>query len=342
MARRRLLSRDIGIDLGTANTVIYLRGKGVVMREPSVVAVNNTNDKIVAVGERARDMLGRTPGNVLAIKPLRDGVIADFDMTQEMLRYFVKKLVYKNSIIKPRVLICVPVGVTEVEKRAVEEVTRQAGAKEVYLIEEPMAAAIGAGLPVEEPTGSMVVDIGGGTTEVAMIALGGLVTSRSVRVAGNKMDEDIIHYVKKIYNVMIGERTAEQIKIAVGSAKLNDNEKESVQIRGRNLVTGLPKTLNISSKEASEAMHDTIISIVEAVKYTLERTPPELAADLVERGITVTGGGALLRDIGELISQETGMIVNIAEQPLDSVALGIGKAVEEITTLKKIGVTERK
>jgi rod shape-determining protein MreB len=342
MARKRYLSRDIGIDLGTANTVIYLKGKGVIMREPSVVAVNNTNDKILAVGGKARDMLGRTPGNVLAIKPLRDGVIADFDMTQEMLRYYLQKMVFKNSPWKPRVLICVPCGVTEVEKRAVEEVTRLAGAKEVYLIEEPMAAAIGAGLPVEEPTGSMVVDIGGGTTEVAMIALGGLVTSRSVRVAGNKMDESIIQFVKKKYNVMIGERTAEYVKITVGSAKLNDNEAKTVEIRGRNLVTGLPKTLQITSKEASEAIHDAINEIVEAVKYTLERTPPELAADLMERGIMLTGGGALLADIAELIATETGMIVNLAEEPLDCVALGLGKAVEEITTLKKIGITPRK
>ncbi|HHV28283.1 rod shape-determining protein [Acetivibrio mesophilus] len=334
-------SRDIGIDLGTANTLVHVKGKGIIVREPSVVAINKKNSEILAVGDAAKDMIGRTPGNIVAIRPMKDGVIADFEVTQSMLKYFIRKAMSKGVFGKPRVIICVPSGVTEVEKRAVEEATIQAGAKEAYLIEEPMAAAIGANLPVEEPSGSMVVDIGGGTSEVAVISLGGIVTSKSLRVAGDELDDSIVHYIKKEYNLMIGERTAEEIKVNIGSAYIRAKE-ESMEIRGRDLITGLPKNILITSSEVMEAIKEPINSIVEAIKFTLEKTPPELAADIMDRGIMLTGGGALLSGLDRLIREETGMPVSIADNPLDCVAMGSGKVLDEIETLKKVLISPRK
>ncbi|HHU48350.1 MAG: rod shape-determining protein [Caldicoprobacterales bacterium] len=335
-----IFSRDLGIDLGTANTLVQARGKGILLREPSVVAIRSDNKQVLAVGEEAKRMIGRTPGNIVAIRPMKDGVIADFDVTQEMLRYFIRKALPKFMPFHPRVVVCVPSGVTEVEKRAVDEATRSAGAKEAYLIEEPMAAAIGAGLPVQEPTGSMVVDIGGGTSEVAIISLGGIVTSRSIRVGGNKLDDAIISYIKKEYSLMIGERTAEEIKITIGSAFPRDQE-DSMDIRGRDLITGLPKTLKITSTEVLEAMREPINSIVESIKLTLEKTPPELASDVMDKGIMLTGGGALLDGMDRLVQQETGMPVRIADNPLDCVVLGAGKALEEIETLKRVAISTK-
>lgn len=337
----RLFARDIGIDLGTANTLVHVKGKGIVVREPSVVAINRKTNSILAVGDAAKNMIGRTPGDIIAVRPMKDGVIADFDVTQSMLKYFIKKAMTKSSLSKPRVVICVPSGVTEVEKRAVEEATLQAGAKEAYLIEEPMAAAIGANLPVEEPSGSMVVDIGGGTSEVAVISLGGIVTSKSLRIAGDELDEAIVHYVKKEYNLMIGERTAEAIKVAIGAA-YPKSEDESMEIRGRDLVTGLPKNLTITSREVTEALKEPINAVVDSIKFTLEKTPPELAADIMDRGIMLTGGGALLSGLDKLINQETGMPVSIAENPLDCVVMGAGKVLEEIETLKKVLISPKK
>lgn len=336
-----MFARDIGIDLGTANTLVHLKGKGIVVREPSVVAINQKTNEILAVGDAAKDMIGRTPGNIVAIRPMKDGVIADFDVTQSMLKYFIKRAMSKGVFSKPRVVICVPSGVTEVEKRAVEEATLQAGAKEAYLIEEPMAAAIGANLPVEEPYGSMVVDIGGGTSEVAVISLGGIVTSKSLRVAGDELDEAIVHYVKKEYNLMIGERTAEEIKMSIGAAYPRPKE-DSIEIRGRDLVTGLPKNISITSTEITEALKEPINAIVDSIKYTLEKTPPELAADIMDRGIMLTGGGALLSGLDRLIKEETGMPVSIAENPLDCVVMGAGKVLDEIETLKKVLITPKK
>lgn len=334
-------SKDMGIDLGTANTLVYVHGKGIVLREPSVVAIQNDTKTVLAVGEEAKRMIGRTPGNIVAIRPMKDGVIADFDVTQSMLKYFIRKAYGRKSFIQPRVVVCVPSGVTEVEKRAVEEAAYQAGAREAYLIEEPMAAAIGAGLPVEEPTGSMVVDIGGGTTEVAIISLGGIVTAKSIRVGGDELDESIIHYIKREYNLMIGERTAEDIKITIGSAFPKVKE-DRMQIRGRDLVSGLPKTLEISSHEIMEALREPVGQIVEAIKYTLEKTPPELASDIMEIGIMLTGGGALLDGLDSLVRKETGMPVRIADEPLDCVVLGTGKAIESIDTLKRVLITSKK
>ena len=331
----KVFSKDLGIDLGTANTLVYMRGRGIVIREPSVVAVRDDTKEILAVGQGAKEMIGRTPGNVIAIRPLRDGVIADFEITQEMLKYFIRRISKKRLNYRPRVLISIPSGVTEVERRAVEEAAREAGAKEAYLIDEPMAAAIGAGLPISEPTGSMIVDIGGGTTEVAIISLGGVVTSRSIRVAGNKIDESIIFHIKKRYNLMIGERTAEAIKIEIGTTYSGETDRE-VRVRGRDLVTGLPKTLVLHSQEVMEAMNDNLTDIIEAIRYTLERTPPELAADIMDRGIMLTGGGALLKGLDRLIAKETGMPVTVSENPLDCVVIGTGKALEQIDTLKKI------
>lgn len=328
-------SKDIGIDLGTANTLIYLKGKGIALREPSVVAIEANTKKVLAVGEEAKKMVGRTPGNIVAIRPLKDGVIADFDITQSMLRHFLEKVLPKRAIAKPRVVICVPAGVTNVERRAVEEAAYQAGAIEVYIVEEPMAAAIGAGLPVGEPTGSMIVDIGGGTTDVAIISLEGIVTSRSLRVGGDEMDEAIINYIKKEYNLMIGERTAEEIKIQIGSAYPKDVE-ETMEVRGRDLVTGLPKTLKISSNEIMKALQEPVYAIIEAIKYTLEKTPPELAADIMDKGIMLTGGGALLNGLDKLVRQETGMPVQVAENPLDCVALGTGKIVEHLEQYRRV------
>ncbi|MBQ9915242.1 MAG: rod shape-determining protein, partial [Clostridia bacterium] len=322
----------IGIDLGTANTLVYLKGKGIILREPSVVAVNKAEGKVLKVGSEAKEMIGRTPGNVVAIRPLKDGVIADFDSTQAMMKYFIKKA-YPSTFIKPRVVVCIPFGVTEVERRAVEESVLSAGAKSAHLIEEPMAAAIGAGLPVSEPTGSMVVDIGGGTSEVAVISYGGIVSSQSLRVAGDELDEDIVDYIKKEYNLMIGERTAEEIKFNIGSA-YEYEEESTMEVKGRDLITGLPRTITLTSKEIRSAMSESIFAIVDAIKTTLEKTPPELAADVMNRGIVLTGGGALIRGLDILISEETGIPVYVADNALDCVALGTGLA---LSALEKAG-----
>lgn len=335
MSKSLVFSKDMGIDLGTANTLVHVRGKGIVVREPSVVAINKNNKKVLAVGEEAKKMIGRTPGNIVAIRPMKDGVIADFDVTQNMLRYFIKKAYHKNKFVRPRVLVCVPSGITEVEKRAVIEASEQSGAKEAFIIEEPMAAAIGAGLPVAEPEGSMVVDIGGGTSEVAILSLGGIVTSKSIRIGGDEFDDSIIQYIKKEYNLMIGERTAEQIKIEIGSAYCVEEEK-SIRIKGRDLVLGLPKTIEIDSKEIREALSEPISNILDAIKNTLEKTPPELAADIMDKGIMLTGGGALLRGLDELIRLETGMPVEIAENPLDCVVMGTGKILDDVDMFNKV------
>ncbi len=330
-----LFSKDIGIDLGTANTLVHVKGKGIILREPSVVAISKGDNKVLAVGEEAKEMIGRTPGNIVAIRPMKDGVIADFDVTQMMLKEFIAKTGASRGLFRPRVVICIPSGVTEVEKRAVEEAVLSAGAREAYLIEEPMAAAIGANLPVDEPTGSMVVDIGGGTSEVAVISLGGIVTSRSVRVAGDEIDRYIVAYIKKEYNLMIGERTAEEIKMTIGSAYEYENESE-MEIRGRDLVSGLPKNLTITSHEIRQAISEPVMAIIDAIKFTLEKTPPELSADIIDRGIVLTGGGALIRNLDKLAQIETGIPVNIAENPLDCVAMGAGKVLEEVNILKKV------
>lgn len=323
-------SNDIGIDLGTANTLIYMKGKGIIMREPSVVAVDIRNDTVKYVGQEAKDVIGRTPGSIMAIRPLKDGVIADFDVTASMLKMFIERVVGRSPFRKPRVVICIPSGVTAVERRAVREAAVTAGAKAVAIIEEPMAAAIGAGLPVEEALGNMVVDIGGGTSEVAVISLGGIVASKSVRMAGDEFDRAIIAYVKKKYNLLIGERTAENIKICIGSAYPYENE-EAVEIKGRNLADGFPKNILLTPGEVREALADSVVLILDAIRTTLEKTPPELAADIIDQGIMLTGGGALLRGLDELIAIETGMPVHVAESPLDCVAAGTGKILERPT-----------
>jgi rod shape-determining protein MreB and related proteins len=323
------MSKDLGIDLGTANTLIYVKGEGIVLREPSVVAINSDTKKVLAVGTEAKEMIGRTPGNIVAIRPLKDGVIADFDVTQTMLKKFIEKVSHKGSFTSPRIVVCYPSGITEVEKRAIDEATKQAGARDVLLLEEPMAAAIGSGLPVNEPTGSMIVDIGGGTTEVAIISLGGIVTAKSLRVAGDDFDQAIISYIKKEYSLMIGERTAEKIKIELGSA-FDLGEETTMEIRGRDLITGLPKVVVIKESEIREALREPVNAIIEAIKTTLEKTPPELASDIIDKGITLAGGGALLRGIADLIKAETHMPVHIAESPLDCVALGAGKALDTL------------
>ncbi len=329
-------SRDVGIDLGTANTLVFIKGKGIVLREPSVVAKNVQNGDIVAVGNDAKNMIGRTPGSIVAIRPMKDGVIADFDTTSAMIEYYLKNAMKASGMSwsKPNVMICVPFGITSVEQRAVIDAAKQAGAREALTIEEPFAAAIGANLPVWEPTGSMVVDIGGGTTEVAVISLGGVVTSESVRVGGDAMDMAITSYVRKTYNLTIGERTAEAIKMEIGSARVTDKE-EMMDIRGRDLVTGLPKTIEISSKEIANALKESIAAIIDGVKKTLEQTPPELSADVMERGIMLTGGGALLKNLDKVISDQTNMPVFIAENPLDCVAIGTGKALDHMSLLKR-------
>ncbi|EIT85342.1 rod shape-determining protein MreB [Fictibacillus macauensis ZFHKF-1] len=336
-------SRDLGIDLGTANTLVYVKGKGVVVREPSVVALRTDTGSIEAVGNAAKNMIGRTPGNIVAVRPMKDGVIADFETTATMMKYFIQQAQKNRSVFarKPNVMVCVPSGITAVEKRAVEDATKQAGAREAYTIEEPFAAAIGADLPVWEPTGSMVVDIGGGTTEVAIISLGGIVTSQSIRIAGDEMDDAIIQYIKKTYNLMIGERTAETLKLEVGSAGSAEGI-DNMDIRGRDLLTGLPKTITITAEEVSSALRDTVNSIMEAVKVTLEKTPPELAADIMDRGIVLTGGGALLRNLDSVISDETKMPVIVAENALDCVAVGTGRALENLHLFRsKAGITSR-
>ncbi len=328
-------TKDLGIDLGTANTLVFVKGKGIVVREPSVVAIRTDTKTIEAVGNLARNMIGRTPGNIIAIRPMKDGVIADFETTATMIKHFIRQAQKQRMFFPrhPNVMVCVPSGITAVEKRAVEDATKQAGAKEAFTIEEPFAAAIGADLPVWEPTGSMVVDIGGGTTEVAVISLGGIVTSKSVRVAGDEMDEAIIQYTKRTYNLMIGERTAEALKMEIASA-LPMNPPLTMDIRGRDLVTGLPKTIKITSDEITIALQDTITNIIDAVKITLEKCPPELSSDIMDRGIVLTGGGALLKNLDKLLSKETGMPVIVAENPLDCVAIGTGRALDNIHLFK--------
>lgn len=330
-----MFSKDIGIDLGTANTLVYMRGKGIIIREPSVVAVDVKMDRVRYVGQEAKDVIGRTPGSIVAVRPLKDGVIADFDMTTSMLQEFIRKALKGRAFAgsRVRVIICIPSGVTAVERRAVKEATQNAGAKRVSIIEEPMAAAIGAGIPVAEPTGSMIVDIGGGTSEVAVISLGGIVTSRSVRVAGDEFDSSIINYIKKKYNLLIGERTAENIKIAIGSAYPYADNEPSMDIKGRNLLNGLPENITVTSEEIREALSEPLSHVIEAIKVTLEKTPPELAADIIDQGIMLAGGGALLKGLDLLIHAETGMPVKVAERPLDCVADGTGKVLENIDKL---------
>jgi rod shape-determining protein MreB len=334
-----IFSNDIGIDLGTANTLVYVKGQGIVLREPSVVAVRSGTSQVLAVGDEAKRMLGRTPGNIVAVRPLKDGVIADFEMTESMLRHFITK-VHNRKWVRPRVVIAVPSGITEVEKRAVKESAAHAGAREVYLIEEPMAAAIGVGLPVQDAAGNMIIDIGGGTTEVALISLSGIVFSRSVRVAGDELDEAIAGYMKRAYNLMIGERTAEEIKIKIGSAYPVEKET-SMEVKGRDLVAGLPKTLTITSQEVREALLEPISTIVESVRVTLERCPPELSADLVDRGLVLAGGGALLRGLDKLLQEETGLPVHVAEDPLSAVAEGTGRALSELKFLRQAASSDR-
>lgn len=330
-----MFTKEIGIDLGTANTLVYMRGKGIIIREPSVVAVDTRTDRAKYVGQEAKDVIGRTPGSIIAVRPLKDGVIADFEITTTMLQEFIKKALKGSMFAKAHVIICIPSGVTAVERRAVKEAAENAGAKKVNIIEEPMAAAIGAGLPVSEPQGSMIVDIGGGTSEVAVISLGGIVTSRSVRVAGDAFDTAIINYIKKKYNLLIGERTAENVKIAIGSAFHMEQESD-MEIKGRNLLNGLPENINVTSAEIREALAEPLSHVVEAIKVTLEKTPPELAADIIDQGITLAGGGALIRGLDKLINKETGMPVNVAETPLDCVADGTGKVLEDIERLREV------
>jgi rod shape-determining protein MreB len=333
------LGRDMAVDLGTANTLVYVRGRGIVLNEPSVVALNTNNGQIVAVGVEAKRMIGRTPGNIIAVRPLKDGVIADFDVTERMLRYFIQKVHRRTYLAKPRLVVAVPSGITGVEQSAVKEAGHQAGARRVYIIEEPMAAAIGAGLPIHEPTGNMVVDIGGGTTEVAVISLGGIVTSQSIRVGGDELDQAIITFGKKEYSLMLGERTAEEIKMAIGSAFPAEDEPHA-EIRGRDLVSGLPKTVVISAAEVRKAIEEPVNLVVDAVKNTLDKCPPELAGDVMDRGIALTGGGALLRGLESRIREETGMPVQVADNPLDSVVLGTGKCVEDFETLRQVLVPD--
>jgi rod shape-determining protein MreB len=339
MSNMSFIGRDMAVDLGTANTLVYVRGRGVVLNEPSVVAINQTSGGILAVGADAKKMIGRTPGNIVAIRPLKDGVIADFDTTERMLRYFIQKVHKRRHLAKPRIVVCVPSGITGVEQRAVKDAGYAAGARKVYIIEEPMAAAIGAGLPVHEPMGNMVVDIGGGTTEVAVISLGGIVTAQSIRVGGDELDNAIIHYVKKEYSLLLGERTAEEIKMAIGSAFPIPDEPHA-EIRGRDLVSGLPKTIVVSAEEIRKALEEPVNQIVDAVKTTLDKCPPELSGDIMDRGIVLTGGGALLKGLDERLKHETGMPILIADDPLDSVAMGSGKCVEEFEALQQVLISE--
>lgn len=331
-------SKDIGMDLGTANTLVFMKGKGIILREPSVVAVDTRKDEVLYVGQEAKEVIGKTPGSIVAMRPLKDGVIADFDITANMMQRFIKKVCGSSIFSHPNIIICIPSGVTDVERRAVREAAVAAGGRRVSIIEEPMAAAIGAGLPVAEATGSMVVDIGGGTSEVAVISLGDIVTARSVRIGGDSFDSAIIQYIKRKYNLLIGERTAEQIKIEIGSAYPFENE-EPREIKGRNLVDGLPKSITIEPYEIREALADSISQVLDAIKTTLERTPPELAADIIDHGITLTGGGALLRGLDALVSKETGINVHIAENPLDCVAVGTGRVLEDIERLRDVLTT---
>lgn len=328
-------SRDLGIDLGTATTLVFARGEGIILCEPSVVAINKDNNRPLAFGNEAKGMLGRTPANIVAVRPMRDGVIADFEITEMMLRHFINKSHNRSAFVRPRIVVGVPSGITGVEKRAVLDAAMHAGAREAYLVEEPMAAAIGANLPVSEAQGSMIVDIGGGTTEVAVLALGGIVVSKSIRVAGDEMDEAIVAHCRKNYNLLIGERTAEQIKIDIGSAYPLPEEK-TIEVRGRDLVTGLPKTLTLTSSEVRDALAEPVATVVDAVRMTLEKTPPELAADIMDRGIVMAGGGSLLRGLDKYLAQETDMSVYVVDDPISCVAYGTGKILEEIDTLKKV------
>ncbi len=332
-----MFSSDMGIDLGTASTLVYLKNEGIVLCEPSVVAIEAGTSNVLAVGEEAKRMLGRTPGNIIAIRPMRDGVIADFEITESMLRYFIKKVHNSRRLVRPRVVIAVPSGITEVEKRAVKDSALHAGAREVYMLEEPVAASIGVGLPIQEPSGNMVIDIGGGTTEMAVISLAGVVFSKSIRIGGDEMDDAIMNYMKRTYNLLIGERMAEEIKIRTGSAYPME-EEVSMEVRGRDLVAGLPKMTSVTSDEIREALAEPIAQIVEAVRITLERTPPELSADLIEKGIILAGGGALLRGLDQLISEETGLPVHLADDPLTAVVLGTGKVLSELKYLKRLTV----
>ncbi len=338
----RRFGKNIGIDLGTANTLVLVEGRGIVINEPSVVAIDRDTNEIFAVGNRAKEMVGRTPGNIVAIRPLKDGVIADFEVTERLLRDFLNKATRRSRLRRPRVIISVPSGVTEVEKRAVIDAALSAGAKDARVIEEPMAAAIGAGLPVQDPTGTMIVDIGGGTTEVAVISLGGIVSQRSIRVAGDEMDDSIVQYIRRAYNLLIGERTAEKIKSEIGYAFIDGKEELTMDIRGRDLVSGLPKTVSVSSTEIHKALVEPIQSIIDAVKVTLERTPPELAADIMDRGIMMAGGGSLLAGLDELLMRETGMPVHIAERPLTAVVEGTGEALRHFELLQRIMLGPRR
>ena len=332
-----LFSNDLGIDLGTAITVVYVRGKGIVLSEPSIIAVNQKTGRVEAVGSDAKEMLGRTPGNITAIKPMKDGVIADFEHTEKMLDHFIKKAHNRRFGVRPRIVICVPSEITQVEKRAVRDSAYKAKASEVYLVEEAMAAAIGAGLPITEPSGNMIVDIGGGTTDVAVISMAGIVYSRTVRIAGNEMDDAIIHYIKRKYNLLIGERTAEEIKIRVGSA-FPLEEEMTMEIKGRDLVEGVPKTLVVSDEEIREALAETVGAIIEAVRVALEQTPPELSADIVDKGIILTGGGSLLKNLDKRLREETGLPVSLADDPLSSVALGTGTMLSDFDLLRKVAL----
>ncbi|MEI8176764.1 MAG: rod shape-determining protein [Candidatus Omnitrophota bacterium] len=335
-----LFSYDMGIDLGTATTLVFIKGQGIVLCEPSVVAIQKGTSHVLAVGEEAKRMLGRTPGNIVAIRPMKDGVIADFEITESMLRYFIRKVHKSRHMVRPRMVIAIPSGITEVEKRAVKDSALHAGAREVYMVEEPLAAAIGVGLPIQEPAGNMIIDIGGGTTEIAVISLAGIVFSRSIRIGGDELDDAITEYLKKTYNLMIGERTAEDIKMKIGSAYPLDEEL-TMEVRGRDLVAGLPKMVMVSSEEIREALADPISQIIESVRITLERTPPELSADLIERGIVMAGGGSLLKGLDKLIQEETGLPVHVADDPLTAVALGTGKVLSEISYLKKVTVSPK-
>ncbi len=333
-----LFSSDIGIDLGTANTLVYVKGQGVVLCEPSVVAIDRATHQVLAVGEEAKRMLGRTPGNIIAIRPMKDGVIADFDITEAMLRYFIRKVHRKNRLISPRVVIAVPSGITEVEKRAVKDSAERAGARSpVYLVEEPIAAAVGVGLPIQEPAGNMIIDIGGGTTEIAVISLSGIVFAKSIRIGGDEFDDAIIMHLKKSYNLMIGERTAEEIKIRIGSAYPLEEEM-TLDVKGRDILAGLPKTVTITSEEIREALSEPLSTILEAVRIALERTPPELSADLIDRGLILAGGGALLRGLDKLVSEETGLPVHIADDPLTAIALGTGRYLNDFNLLRKLSL----
>ena len=332
-----MFSSDLAVDLGTANTLIYVKGRGVVSSEPSVVAINSGTKEILAIGQEAKNMLGRTPANIIAVRPMKDGVIADYDTTEKMIRYFILKVHNRRALVRPRMVICIPSGVTQVEKRAVKDSAIQAGAREVYLIEEPMAAAIGAGLPIQEPSGNMVVDIGGGTTGVAVISLSGRVYADSVRVGGDEMDDNIVNYIKRQYNLLIGTATAEDLKIKLGSAFPLENEIKT-EIKGRDLVTGIPKTIEISDSEIREALKESITKIVDAVRIALEQTPPELSADIVDRGIVLTGGGALLKNLDKRLSHETGLPIIVSDDPLKAVVLGSGKVLDDIDLLRKVAV----